>query len=118
MVLVSTRNPLNIGAAARAMLGDAPNYSETRLSMDVKVAESPELYTLVVQRHGPGVLTPHEARQKAEAERDRLAGLVAAVREYAETTDDDGIRTRQAVLRLLDCGQRPGVDTAAEGSEH
>jgi hypothetical protein len=59
-------------AAARALLGDAPNYSETKLEFDVKIAESPEMYTLVVQRHSPGALTPHEARQRAEAERDRL----------------------------------------------
>jgi hypothetical protein len=61
-------------AAARSMLGDAPNYTETRISMDVKVAESPELYTLVVQRHAPGTLTPHEARQRAEA---RVAAVLA-----------------------------------------
>jgi hypothetical protein len=54
-------------AAARAMLGDAPNYTETKLEWDVKVAECPELYTIVIQRHAPGALTPHEARQKAEA---------------------------------------------------
>lgn len=54
-------------AAARAMLGDAPNYTETKLEFDVKVAESPEMYTIVIQRHAPGALTPHEARQKAEA---------------------------------------------------
>jgi hypothetical protein len=63
-------------AAARAMLGDAPNYSETKLEWDVKVAESPELYTIVIQRHAPGALTPHEARQKAEA---RVAELEAVV---------------------------------------
>ncbi|NUQ95821.1 MAG: hypothetical protein HOY79_04430 [Streptomyces sp.] len=64
-------------AAARTMLGDAPNYTETKLEMDVKVAESPELYTLVVQRHAPGVLTPHEARQKAET---RVAQLERELR--------------------------------------
>ncbi|MEV5915785.1 hypothetical protein AB0M00_43750 [Streptomyces chartreusis] len=64
-------------AAARAMLGDAKNYSETKLEFDVKVAESPELYTIVIQRHGPGVLTPHEARLKAE---ERVAQLEAEIR--------------------------------------
>ncbi|BCK74060.1 hypothetical protein Srufu_080130 (plasmid) [Streptomyces libani subsp. rufus] len=67
-------------AAARAMLGDTPNYTETpvtidngeTLSMDVKVAESPEMYTLTVQRHAPGALTPHQARLKAEAELEQL----------------------------------------------
>lgn len=65
-------------AAARTMLGDAPNYTETKLSMDIKVAESPEMYTLVIQRHAPGAQTPHEARQKAEA---RVAELEAELRE-------------------------------------
>ncbi|MEU1284947.1 hypothetical protein [Kitasatospora sp. NPDC005856] len=59
-------------AAARALLGDAPNYSETKLMFDVKIAKLPETYTLVVQRHAPGALTPHEARQRAEAENARL----------------------------------------------
>jgi hypothetical protein len=58
--------------AARTMLGNATNYTET-IAMDVKVAESPEKYTLVVQRHGPGILTPHEARMKAEAHAGKLA---------------------------------------------
>jgi hypothetical protein len=65
-------------AAARALLGDAPNYSETKLLFDVKIAESPEMYTLVVQRHAPGALTPHEARQRAEAARDEVLRIVAA----------------------------------------
>ncbi|MEU3261015.1 hypothetical protein ABZ694_25035 [Streptomyces albidoflavus] len=63
-------------AAARAMLGDAPNYTETKVEYDLKVAESPELYTVVIQRHAPGALTPHEARQKAEA---RVAELEAEI---------------------------------------
>ena len=71
-------------AAARAMLGDAKNYSETKLEFDVKVAESPQLYTIVIQRHGPGVLTPHEARQKAEA---RVAQLEAEIRRLSGETD-------------------------------
>ncbi|MFG2276734.1 hypothetical protein ACGFNY_44125 [Streptomyces chartreusis] len=71
-------------AAARAMLGDAKNYSETKLEFDVKVAESPELYTIVIQRHGPGVLTPHEARLKAEA---RVAELEAEIRRLRGETD-------------------------------
>jgi hypothetical protein len=61
-------------AMAKTLLGDAPNYTETKISFDTKIAESPEMYTLVVQRHAPGVLTPHEARQKAET---RVAELEA-----------------------------------------
>lgn len=54
-------------AACRSLLGDGPNYSETKIEMNVKVVESPETYTVVIQRHAPGALTPHEARQRAEA---------------------------------------------------
>ncbi|MFD9443468.1 hypothetical protein [Streptomyces sp. NPDC060001] len=88
-------------AAARSMLGDAPNYTETKLKMDVKVAESPELYTLVIQRHAPGALTPHEARQKAEA---RIAAVLAECDAIEHETygqhdeDDDGMR--EAVRRI------------------
>lgn len=71
-------------AAARAMLGDAPNYTETKLEWDVKVAESPEMYTIVIQRHAPGALTPHEAREKAEA---RVAELEAELRRLRGGTD-------------------------------
>jgi hypothetical protein len=67
-------------AMAKTMLGDAPNYTETRLEFDVKIAESPEVYTLVVQRHAPGALTPHEARQRAEAERDAALAEVDVLR--------------------------------------
>lgn len=62
--------------AARGLLQDAPNYSETKVSMDVKVAESPEMYTVVIQRHGPGRLTPHEARMRAEEQRDTLLKII------------------------------------------
>lgn len=71
-------------AMAKTLLGDAPNYSETKLEFDVKIAEQPELYTLVVQRHEPGAFTPHEARQRAERERDdALAELDRARAELA-----------------------------------
>lgn len=76
-------------AMAKTLLGDAPNYSETKLSFDVKVAESPELYTIVVQRHAPGALTPHEARQKAEAERNSAWEQLSRLREWIGTTEHD-----------------------------
>lgn len=34
--------------------------------------------------------------------RDAAEGILAEVREYVETSDDDGIRTRETVLRILD----------------
>lgn len=61
--------------AARGMLGSAENYSETPIEMVVKVAESPETYAFTLQRVGK--LAPHQARQRAEAERDQLAQALA-----------------------------------------
>lgn len=89
-------------AAARTMLGDAKNYTETRLEFDVKVAESPELYTLVIQRHGPGVLTPHEARQQAEQARDDVLRIVADT--VTEANDSGGIDLNDLVTRLEQAG--------------
>lgn len=71
-------------AMAKALLGDAPNYTETKLMFDTKIAESPETYTLVVQRHAPGALTPHEARQRAETEVDRLQADLSRAQEDAK----------------------------------
>ncbi|MEV6404006.1 hypothetical protein AB0M58_13815 [Streptomyces bobili] len=86
-------------AAARTMLGDAPNYTETKLEMDVKVAEVPAMYTIVIQRHGPGVLTPHDARLRAEA----YAGwLAAAIQEGLDVlADDDTQRARHLLAQAL-----------------
>lgn len=79
--------------AARGMLGDAPNYTETRMdvptdddpkvSMEVKLAGELDRYVFVLQRVGG--LTPHEARMKAEAERDEA---IAEMREEARTADE------------------------------
>lgn len=63
--------------AARAMLGDAPNYSETPVEMVVKVAEEPQQYAFTLQRVGR--ITPHQARQQAEA---RVAELKQQLAEY------------------------------------
>lgn len=72
-------------AAARTMLGDAPNYAET-VAMDIKVAESPERYSLVVQRLAPGALTPHRARQLAE---DCLAQALGTLAAWLNNDDRD-----------------------------
>ncbi|MFF4479488.1 hypothetical protein ACFY1A_21055 [Streptomyces sp. NPDC001520] len=105
--------------AARAMLGDAPNYSETKLEFDVKVAESPELYTLVVQRHGPGVLTPHEARQRAEGALAEVLRIVSAW--CIEANDVGGVDAGDLAWRLEHAGHPlPDEDettTQAEGSD-
>lgn len=68
--------------AARAMLGDAPNYSETPIEMEVKVGESPERFAFILQRVGH--LTPHQARQQAEA---RVAELEAELCQLRGETD-------------------------------
>jgi hypothetical protein len=61
---------------ARTMLCGAENYSSTRIIHTVKIAESPEEYELIVQRVGK--LTPHEARKRAEAERDEAREALTA----------------------------------------
>ncbi|MFD8496308.1 hypothetical protein [Amycolatopsis sp. NPDC059657] len=60
--------------AARHMLGEAPNYSETPVSMEVKAAGETERFIFTVQRENG--LTPHQARRQAEAERDELKARV------------------------------------------
>lgn len=86
-------------AAARALLMGGENYNEmtyteTRedlgkasYSMDISIAELPERYTLTVQRVALGKLTPHEARRKAEAERDKLLKLIT---DHVVTSNDFG----------------------------
>lgn len=61
----------------RGLLQGAPNYSESKffgeedgdgakIVMETRLPKSSETFTVTVQRHGPGKLTPHEARMKAE----------------------------------------------------
>jgi hypothetical protein len=78
--------------AARGMLGDAENYSETPVEMVVKVAESPETFAFTLQRVGK--VTPHQARQRAEQERDRLRAALEKVADIGNVqscmcSDDD-----------------------------
>lgn len=75
-------------AAARAMLGDAPNYCETEVDygladppgyeMDVKLAGEVDHYVFRVQRRGK--LTPHQARQAAEERAEAAEAEVARLR--------------------------------------
>jgi len=66
--------------AARAMLGDAPNYTETPIEMEVNVAESPERFAFVLQRVAPGALTPHQARQRAEERAEQAEAAIERAR--------------------------------------
>lgn len=82
MDLVSSETLVaNWVAAARGWFDEhpAPNYTETEVSfdddkmaMEAKIAGEFERYVFILQRVGPGKLTPHEARKKAEAEVERL----------------------------------------------
>lgn len=93
--------------AARAMLGDAPNYTET-VAMDVKVAEAPERYTLVVQRVAPDTLTPHQARQRAEQQRGEVLRVVSAW--CVEANEVGGVDAGDLAWRLEEAGH-PLPDT-------
>jgi hypothetical protein len=81
-------------AAAKTWLGDAPNYTETALefggkvSTEVKLAGEFERYVFILQRVGPGKLTPHQARKKAEAERDKALAELAALSAPIEVRRD------------------------------
>lgn len=76
---------------ARGMLGDAPNYSETRIDygledppgyeMTVKLAGELDRYVFRLQRAGK--LTPHEARVQAEERAGAAAAELARIREDA-----------------------------------
>lgn len=72
---------INQVLAARAMLGDAENYSETPVelppSVEMGIGTAGERYVVIVQR--PGKLTPHQARRQAEAERDEIRDAVQAL---------------------------------------
>lgn len=79
-------------AAAKAWFDQhpAPNYTETEVSgggkyeMEVKIAEEYERFVFILQRVGPGKLTPHEARKRAEAEVERLTAENAALKDLLE----------------------------------
>lgn len=85
-------------AMCRTMLGDAENYTETpigfptaKTEFTVKIAESPvDWYVLTVQRKWK--LTPHEARKRAEAERDEARSLARFLRlELIDDGDPDEV---------------------------
>ncbi|WP_031166034.1 hypothetical protein [Streptosporangium roseum] len=97
---------------ARGMLGDAENYSETRVdmpsaSMEVSLAGEFERFALIVQRVGR--LTPHEARKRAEAERDELRTLLERLTDSVKhDLDSSACRKRAAHQQQLSpCQQRP-----------
>ncbi|MEU8040934.1 hypothetical protein [Streptosporangium sp. NPDC049078] len=92
---------------AKQILGDAPNYTETPITLTVKAAGEVERYAFTVQRVGG--LTPHEAREKAEAERDRLRhALERATLSVEHDPDSSACRERPGHQEQLSpCQQRP-----------
>ncbi|MGV9536586.1 hypothetical protein ACWEU6_36195 [Streptosporangium sandarakinum] len=77
---------------ARGMLADAPNYSETPVEFEVGLAGEPERYALIVQRVGK--MTPHEARQRAEAERDAALARLDEIRQRAHARSEELLNAR------------------------
>ncbi|WP_327655721.1 hypothetical protein [Streptomyces sp. NBC_00483] len=85
--------------AARAMLGDAPNYTETPIEMEVKVGESPERFAFVLQRVAPGALTPHQARQRAEERADQAEELLRIAHDTSNRVEASLDRVRALAER-------------------
>ncbi|MFZ3569939.1 hypothetical protein ACOKM5_23315 [Streptomyces sp. BH097] len=86
--------------AARAMLGDAPNYTETPIEMEVKVAESPERFAFVLQRVAPGALTPHQARQRAEEHAAQLEELLRVAEQTSNRSEAERAKAAAAIERV------------------
>jgi hypothetical protein len=90
---------------ARSMLGDAENYTETRVDFPkakveftVKVAEEVESYVLTVQRAWK--LTPHEARKRAEVERDMWKRAAEAEAQGGKARAEMLVRVEAVLLRI------------------
>lgn len=107
----------NFVGAARAMLGEAPNYSETPFEMGFRLAGQPERFAFIVQRVAPGKLTPHEARQAAEqrADRYRTAWRSARTRakEFAQALDEQIALDTPATAREGCVDHTPNPDCEA-----
>ncbi|ACU71837.1 hypothetical protein Caci_2928 [Catenulispora acidiphila DSM 44928] len=119
-------------ATARTMLGDAENYSETRVDfpkekceLEVKLAGELDQYVLTAQRAGK--LTPHEARVKAEEEAEQLreqgkyllTGVEVVLLDHASELSDpaaDPNLTELAVRYLTEAGDGAdaGIRSAVE----
>lgn len=130
-------------AAARGMLGDAPNYSETPISIPADVDEGladghgvemtvrrgGEMDEFVFRLQRAGRLTPHQARELAEKRATAAEELLTRVRELHQGTHwcadpdpqfnaalvDPDRHGQCATLRILDAG---GTPPAVERDEH
>jgi hypothetical protein len=113
----------NFVGAARAMLGGAPNYSETPVTMLTSLAADPdqpatwEKFAFIVQRIAPGKLTPHEARMAAEQRAERaeveLGAAKADAKQWHETYQQMVNGTDEFLgdlLKLLPGAEDTGMD--------
>ena len=110
-------------AQIEAALRASWDTSGVNVHMDDAIRRDTDAVLPVIERH-----TEQLRRERAEAEEtslrfltqrqematerytwqergDRAEDRLAAIREYVEHSDDDGIRTRETVLRLLDGGK-------------
>lgn len=115
--------------ACRGLIGSGPNYSETvltdrvdhlanrgdKVEMGVKVAESPDKYVITVQRDAFDAITPHEARRKAEGERDKLVRTVW--KWIADVNDGAGYDTGDLGYSMEKLGFPAPPDDELEGEE-
>jgi len=97
--------------AARAMLGDAPNYTETPIEMEVKVGESPERFIFVLQRAGK--LTPHQARQQAEERAEKAERELGALKRAHVALAEQASRNQAALRRARGLHQDDGGQCTA-----
>lgn len=107
----------------RGLINGGPNYSETvmdllaepgaKVEMGVKLAEEPrERYVVTVQRDEPGKITPHQARERAEVQRDKLAKAVW--KWIADVNDGAGYDSGDLGYTLEQMGFPPPLEEEGE----
>lgn len=115
--------------ACRGLIGTGPNYSETvltdrvdhlanrgdKVEMGVKVAESTDKYVITVQRDAFDAITPHEARVRAEKQRDDLVKKVW--KWIADVNDGAGYDTGDLGWTLEQMGFPPPPDEEEQDEE-
>jgi hypothetical protein len=113
----------NFVGAARAMLGDAPNYSETPVEMRTELAADPdqpatwEKFAFIVQRIGPGKLTPHEAHKAAEQRAERsetelheAEAAIARARRICAQVNPRYLASKRLAQQILDALKDPSQE--------
>lgn len=92
--------------AARGLLENAENYSE--ISMEFKAGGDYQRYAFTCQKVGK--LTPHEARRKAEAERDEARLEVQRLLRLVRMLESDGGRIGFCVVTYNQASHWPEFD--------